>query len=210
MADFSYAPFTLPPEMAELVARLAQAWVEYPERPQPHPGVLSVWDELVENWAEDTSLPLFIRKHKDNRGSLIVHPSGRILVPVDNSPAQWAFGFAMLGRVPTLSDVRDLLTADAIPVAMMLKTVEKPLAHYKCTLRGVVTPNLLGWKVAHVQEVGLSTKEPLTAIHEVRLQQHFRWLVNPRNMFVVPKKYAALGELPEFRDAMRKLLKFGN
>src|SRR5205085_2771916 len=203
---FPVAPAVLPSEMAQLVARLAQTWAEHPSRPKPQPDVLSRWDELIESWVGDISLPLYVRKHKDNRGTELIHPAARTLVPTDNSPAQWALALAVLGETPTLAEVRDLITADAIPVAMIFKRIEKETARFKCTLKQVVNPNDAGWKVAHVEGVGLYRNSSLVDLSMTLLQQHFRWLMNPRNMFVVPTKYAGLGELPEFCDAMRTLI----
>jgi hypothetical protein len=202
---FPAAPTSLPSEMMQLVVHLAQAWANYSDRPKPRPNVLTHWDELIESWAEDTSLPLFVRKHENNRGSVIAHSSGRQVVPTDNSPAQWAFALAVLGETPTLAEIRNLITADAVPVAMVFKRVERLTARFKCNLRRVINPNDAGWKVAHIEGVGLSTNFSLVNFSETQLLQHFQRLMAPRNMFVVPKKYAGLGELPEFCEEMRKL-----
>jgi hypothetical protein len=127
-------------------------------------------------------------------------------VPTDNSPAQWAFALAVLDKTPTLDEVRDLIAADSVPVAMILKRIECSTARFKCTLGRVVNPNAAGWKVAHVKGVGLSSNLPLVDFSETQLRQHFRRLMVPRNMFVVPTRYAGLSELPEFCDAMGKFM----
>jgi hypothetical protein len=200
---FPAAPAVLPPEAEELVVRLAQVWVGHPSRPRPEPKVLDHWDELIEMWADDRSLPLYTRKAANNRGSALPHHSGRVIVPTDNSPAHWSFAAAVLGMTPTLEDVRMLVASDSIPVAMILKSVERRAARFKCTLGKVPSPNASGWKLAHVDGVGLATTVPLTDIGETQLREHFRRLLSPRNMFVVPTKYSGLGELPEFCAAVR-------
>jgi hypothetical protein len=104
---------------------------------------------------------------------------------------------------PSLEEVRLLVSSDSIPVAMILKSVERQTARFKCTLGKVPSPNASGWKLAHVDGVGLATSVPLTDLDETQLREHFRRLMSPRNMFVVPNKYSGLGELPEFREAVR-------
>lgn len=200
---FPAAPATLPLEAKELIVRLARVWATHPSRPQPERNVLDCWDELIVRWADDTSLPLYVRKAANNRGSALLHRSGRVIVPTDNSPAHWSFAAAVLGKTPTLEDVRLQVSTDAIPVAMLLKSVERQAARFKCTLGKVPSSNASGWKLAHVDGVGLATSVPLTDLNETQLREHFIRLMSPRNMFVVPNKYSGLGELPEFREAVR-------
>src|SRR5882672_9964859 len=127
--------------MIDLIVRLADLWAQDPGRPRPATQVCQHWDSLVADWADDISLPLYVRKVDNNRGSLVVHASGRHLVPTDNSPAQWAFALAVLGETPSLQDIRRALVEDRIPVAMVLKQKERAIARYKCTLNRVVNPN---------------------------------------------------------------------
>lgn len=62
------------------------------------------------------------------------------------------------------------------------------------------------WKVAHIDAVGLGNRA-LVDIGESTLRQHFRKLMTPSNMFVVPLKYAGLAELPEFCQAIGTMIK---
>jgi hypothetical protein len=71
---------------------------------------------------------------------------------------------------------------------------------------GLDNPNKAGWKVCHVERVGLATALPLAELPEFQLREHFRRLMAPGNMFVIPKKYSGLGELPEFCDEIARLL----
>src|SRR5690349_2338321 len=110
------------PEMTDLIEQLAKLWADSHARPRPAPHVSQHWDELVNNWADDHSLPLLIRKVNNNRGSVVTHPSGRVLVPTDNSPASWAFARAILGEMPSLEDIRSEFTENKVPVAMIFKS----------------------------------------------------------------------------------------
>lgn len=204
--DFPRAPDPLPTEMTELLRRLAVLWAREPSRARPTFELVEHWDRLINDWTSDLSLPFYIRKYNDNRGSILSHSSGRSLVPVDNSPAQWAFAQAVLGERPSLDDVRHLIAADKVPVAMMLRPKERAAATYSCTLGKAVNPNTYGWKVAHVDAVGLSSRSDILDLPADVLESHFRKLMAPRNMFAIPLRYTGLGELPEFRDAIRAIL----
>ena len=197
----------LPQKMTDLILLLAELWAQNPERPRPAQHVCQQWDSLVADWAADQSLPLYIRKVNNNRGSVVIHASGRSLVPTDNSPAQWAFALAVLGGTPALEDIRKASVGDRIPVAMILKAAERAAAQYKCTLNSVVNPNSFGWKVAHIDGVGLGNRTNVSEVSVPTLQEHFRKFMNPRNMFVIPLKYAGLAELPEFCHALGAFIK---
>jgi hypothetical protein len=168
--------------------------------------VIAHWDALIARWADDRSLPLFVRKHAGNRGAVVVHESGRTIVPVDNSPAQWAFALAVRGDMPSLEWIHEQLAADTIPIAVALKAGERASARYRCTLNRCPSPSASGWKVAHITSVGLISRLALAHLPEDRLRDHFVRLMSPRSMFVVPRAYAGLGELPEFCEELQKVL----
>ena len=199
------APTSLPAGMPALVEELARLWAQASQRLRPDAKVSRHWDHLVAAWSVDPSLPLYVRKAENNRGSIVHHASGQNLVPTDNSPAQWAFAKAVLRERPSLEDIYSAIQEDRIPVAMILKVVEKDKATYRCTLPRV-NPNSAGWKVCHVDGIGLGKGGSLEETNLPILQEHFRKLMAPSNMFVIPLRYAGLGELPEFCHAIRKLL----
>jgi hypothetical protein len=116
------------------------------------------------------------------------------------------FAQAVLGEQPSLGRIRRLVADDQVPVAMVLNATEKSKAYYRCTLGKVVSPNAYGWKVAHVDPVGLMSRTSIADVAEPILRSHFRKLMSPRNMFAIPLRYAGLGELPEFCDAIRAML----
>ena len=90
---------------------------------------------------------------------------------------------------------------------MIFKSAEFARARYQCTLSKSPNPNAAGWKVAHIDPVGLVKRADVTTIEESVLREHFRKLMKPSNMFVIPLKYAGLGELPEFCQAIQALIK---
>jgi len=128
------------------------------------------------------------------------------LIPSDNSPAQWAYASAVLGDVPSLEQIRESIHEDRIPIAMVLPPGERTLATYRCTLGKSINPNSAGWKVCHIQGVGRRARTPVVDVDDRLLREHFRKFMAPSNMFVIPLKYAGLGELPEFCEAMGRLL----
>ncbi|MGE4110759.1 MAG: hypothetical protein AB7E73_08670, partial [Burkholderiales bacterium] len=112
-------PKLLPADLALLVEKFGETWAASSIRPSPKPEILNHWATLVRSWASDPELPLLVRKHRNNRGSQIIHLSGRILIPSDNSAAHWAFTLASEGIRPTLDQIRSWFEQDKIPVVMI-------------------------------------------------------------------------------------------
>lgn len=115
----------LPLEPSATLTRFAEGWMQSPMRPHPAPEVLARWDALLSQWIEEPTISLLIRKYNDNRGHALHHSYGRILVPADNSPAQWVFALALNGYCPSLEQLSLQLTTGELPVAMALGTKER-------------------------------------------------------------------------------------
>ena len=195
MPSLTRCPDQLPSELSSLLENFGRAWAINPSRPNPASHVIEHWSKLLTEWAGAEDLPLFVRKHANNRGSIIAHDSGRSLVPCDNSPAHWAYVLASQGDCPSINDIRELLAQDLIPAAMIQKTVERPIAKYHHTLATEFNVNTYGWKLAHIEGVGLKTRTPISSIPIARLKSHFRCLMVPVNMFVVPLEWGGIAEL---------------
>ena len=96
-----------------------------------------------------------------------------------------------------------MLSIDRVPVAMVLKASEKVGAKYRCTRQSTPGPNQMGWKVAHIDDVGLGYSGSVTSAQIRELKKHFVRLLSPSNMFLVPKAYAGIAETPDFVEAFR-------
>jgi hypothetical protein len=66
-----------------------------------------------------------------------------------------------------------------------------------------VPVNQAGWKLCHIEAVGLGHCGLLPNVPIRTLETHFRNLMNPRNMLVLPKTYGALGEIAAFLEGYR-------
>lgn len=197
------APVRAPDSIAHGLALAARAWAVDPMRPRVAPEVLAHWDGLLDAWIAADDLPLYVRKSSENRGHALRHVSGRTIVPTDNSPAQWSCVLALQGGTPSLDDIRELVAADRIPVAMVLKRTEKEGARYRCSRSPVPNPNTLGWKVAHIENVGLGYGGPLLESPLPDLAAHHKRFLAPSNIFLIPKDYAGAAETPDFIEAFR-------
>ncbi|MGP8069364.1 MAG: hypothetical protein ACLP5V_05695 [Candidatus Bathyarchaeia archaeon] len=196
MNTFPVAP-ELPKELKDLITKLGKLWAEDPKRPQPKRSVLQHWKKLISDWADDDSLPLYVRK-KSDRGAVVSHFSGRSLVPTDNSPAQWAYVQSYRGCKPSLKDIAKMVNGDQVPIAMVLTRQERKKAEHTYLLKEFDNEsiNSAGWYLAHIEPVRLNGK--LTKLDISAIKKHFVRLMSPSNMFVVPTKYAGLAGLPEF------------
>lgn len=195
MTSLSHCPEVLPSELTSILERFGRNWAKSALRPQPPTHIVEQWANLLAEWVAADDMPLFVRKSSCSRGSVVVHESGRSLVPCDNSPAHWAYIKALREECPSLGEVKTLLANDDIPVAMIQKAKEKPSSQYHCILPKNFNINEFGWKLAHIEGVGLKNRAPLSSFPFVRLASHFRLLMSPANMFVVPLAWAGIAEI---------------
>jgi hypothetical protein len=107
---------------------------------------------------------------------------------------------------PSLDEVKAMLAGDKIPIAMVMKAIERPGATYRCTRQTVEGPNARGWKVAHIRDVGLGYTCELERLPLSVLRDHFVRFLSPANMFLVPKAYAGVAETPEFIEVFGQRL----
>lgn len=190
------------PDLDAPLRLFATAWAKSPLRPIPSAASAARWDAFARKWADDPSPPLLVRRARGNRGTLVRHDSGRGLVPVDNSPATWAFASSLLGSPPP-DDLLHALRSGLIPVAMVLAQTERASASFQGCLRSSHNLNQAGWKVAHLDPVALPYARSLQSLPIDLLRSHHVRLLSPTNMFLIPKLLGGLAELPVVIDAVR-------
>ena len=197
------APERLPAALSGKISEMGAAWRESETRPRPTREVAAAWGALVDQWAGHAEMPLLIRKAKDRRGQELVHKMGRRIIVTDNSPAHWTTRLALTGIVPSLDEVRQLLEDDKIPMQFAIRAADRSYVKYRCTL-GKYSVGNAGWKLCHIEPVGLNTQKPIEEIAITVLETAFRDLVNPGNHFLVPKDWGGIGEATEFITEMRR------
>lgn len=193
----SVCPELLPADMSNMVSQLGRMWAQSDLCPYVEPQVAHAWSRLLDAWVSDPELPLLVRKSSLVRGSEVIHATGRRIIPCDNAPAQWVCNLAVRGETPSIEDIKTGFESDAIPVSFAHKANEKERRKYHCTL-GKFSVNKAGWKLCHIQPVGLSSRSPLSDFKIEELQQAFIKLLSPGNYFLIPMRWGGLGEVEEF------------
>lgn len=204
MPSLPTCPNPLPSDIDGELQRLAQLWAKHPLRPRIENEVAEYWERLIALWVADASLPLLIRKTEKGiaRGEVVRHKSGRDLVPTDNSPASWSYMAAFTGQRPSVEDIQMALSADTIPVTMVLDRESKARAKFKCCRTSSASPNEKRWKVCHKRPVGLHGRASIIDRPITELHAHFRDFLSPSNIFLVPLLLGGLGEIPHFIEAV--------
>jgi hypothetical protein len=101
----------------------------------------------------------------------------------------------------TAMEILSLWTSRPIYFALS----ERARIKYKATLSScAVNLNQDGWKLCHINPVGLGSRVPIQDLPIGQLENHFRLLLKPSNHFLVPKRWSGLGEIPEVIDEIRK------
>jgi len=78
---------------------------------------------------------------------------------------------------------------------------------YKCTLSSGDNVNKRGWKLCHIEDVGLKTKIAINTLSLEILMKHFKLLMAPSNHFLIPLDWGGLGEVPEVIDEIAAIEK---
>lgn len=190
-------------ELSRELREVGKLWAASKYRPRVQADLRQRWDKLIDTWA-DSELPLVVRKSSGLRGGTITHSRGRTIVLADNSPAQWAFMRAFQGLSYSLDEIRVQLESGKIPFAFATKRSEKSQMTYTGNLSAADNLNKRGWKLCHIDGVGLRSATRIEDFSLERLVTHFRLLLKPSNHFLVPLSWAGLGELPEVIDEVRK------
>jgi hypothetical protein len=111
---------------------------------------------------------------------------------------------ALQDQCPTLPAAADALSNDRIPIALAFSAAEKAKAKYVGALRREFNVNKFGWKLGHLRRIGLKRRGELPTFPINELEDHFRNLMDPANMFVVPMAWSGLAEISEMTEAIRK------
>ena len=193
-------PKQLPSDINDAATNLARAYLKSDLRPRLDPKVLSHWDKLIDEWIKSKDLPLFIRKQSADIGDILHHrPTGRTLAPCDNSPAHWAILTAFQnGENYTLDDIRKSLDDHLIAVTMTMSKADVDASKMKGQLVKLGSANDKGWKVDHIENVGLKQRIRIQDMNISDLELHFRRLMSPSNIILVPSTLKGLGDMPMF------------
>lgn len=191
--------------MEDSIGDLGAQWARESSRPRVTRQTLEGWHALLHDWIADESIPLLIRKASTVRGSEVIHSSGRIIVPTDNSPAQWACYLAVTGVFPSIDEIKHRFDSSTIPVSFAHKPSERDQRRHHGTL-GKFSVNKQGWKLCHIEEVGLKSRDRLEDIDMTKLEMAFCRLLDPSNYFLMPLKWGGLGEVNAFIDGFKSNL----
>lgn len=184
-----------PPELVEKVKDLGREWNRL--RPRFDPNVEGEWDEVIERWADESDIPLIVRKGSGARGTEVTHTSGRRIIISDNSPAQWVCYLALSGETMSLDRIRQAILGDKIPITFAISKENKPKVTHKETLKKY-SINKLGWKLCHKDPVGIRNNEDIRTMNIDTVIELFKKLLKPSNFFLIPMEWGGLGEIKEF------------
>ena len=181
---------------------LGRLWKQSDSNPKINEKIKEKWEQLIIDWKENKKLPLIVRKGSGIRGSELVHITGRRIIITDNSFSQWVYSNVLDGIVYSLDDIDKMLKNDEIPMCFARKKEDANKIKFKKVL-GNYSVNKRGWKLCHIDSVGLNSKAPIQKIDINELEKHFIKLGNPKNMFLLPLEIGSLGEIQEFIEEQK-------
>lgn len=183
------------------IREIGALWRSSPNNPSIDQEVVNQWEKLIDDWIKDSNMPLIVRKETNKRGQAFRHSiTGREIIIADNSVALWVYGHVLKGKVFTLSQIRELLQNNELPVVFMAtKEIRKNAKYAKALGKNPLS----NWKLCHIESIGLNTNTPIIDLDIEVIKEHFRKYVNPKNMFVLPKEIGDLGEIEAFIEQQK-------
>lgn len=183
------------------IREIGALWRSSPNNPPIDQEVVNQWEKLIDDWIEDSNMPLIVRKETNKRGQAFIHSTtGREIIIADNSVALWIYGHVLKGKVFTLSQIRKLLQNKELPVVFMATKEIKKKAQYA---KALGKNPLSNWKLCHIESIGLNTSTRIVDLDIKAIKEHFRKYVSPKNMFVLPKEIGDLGEIEAFIEQQK-------
>lgn len=187
-------------EIRMKIKEIGALWCNSPNNPQINVEILDKWDKLIDEWVADKNMPLIIRKETNKRGQSFMHPCGREIIISDNTVAIWVYSNVLKGKVFTISQIKELLSQNELPMVFMATKEVKANAKYTKPLGNY---SLSDWKLCHIQPVGFNTHTNINDLDISDIKDHFKKYVNPNNMFILPKEIGYLGEIGTFIEEQK-------
>ena len=185
------------------IKELGRLWKISENRLNISIDVLNSWDDVISEWAKDESMPLIIRKGSC-RGQEFIHPSGRRVIISDNTFALWVYRNVLDKKTYSLSELKNKLSNNEIPMVYALTKDDKTKAKYTKTLgKDAISDTDAKWKLCHIEPVGLNSRKNIEDLDINEIIKYFKRYANPMNMFILPKEIGGLGEIQEFIDEQR-------
>ena len=161
----------------------------------PKPDVIQYWNSVVSEWIDDESMPLFVRKGGEIRGTSITI-GNRAIIKTDNTPAHWIFKKIVFDKAsPTKSRIAEMLENNEFPISFIRKRNE-----YDTLKNGMVSTketrlNEQGWKLAHIERIAIKRGNNVTIDH---YKKHHEIFLSLSNMYLIDKDFSGLAELESF------------
>lgn len=155
------------------------------------------WRAIINEWAEDDSMTLFVRKGSMIRGTKLVHEE-RTITTTDNTPAHWIFKNMVLDRKTfSQKEIAVLIRENKFPISFIRKRSE-----HKTLFDGMVADkntrlNVSGWKLAHIKRIAMKRGKNITIDDYKR---HHLSFLDLSNMYLIDKDFSGLAEVKLFND----------
>ena len=189
-------------EIREKIREIGVLWHSSEHNPSIDEQVLLNWERVLQEWIQDDTMPLIVRKETNRKGQSFIHSCGREVIISDNTFAIWVYGRVMKGEVYTLSELKEMLYRNEIPMVFMQTNDVKEKAKYTKPLGSYSLPE---WKLCHIEPIGFNTNKSIEELDVDSIKEHFMKYANPNNMFVLPKEIGDLGEISIFIDEQRRI-----
>ena len=149
-------------EIRNKIREIGKIWYNSPTKIKLSENSINHWYNIVNEWTNDETLPLIVRKETKRRGEAIIHPCGREIVFSDNTFATWVICNVITNKLYSLEEIKNMLLNDEIPFMFISTKSLKEKAKYKKALGDNET---IGWTLCHKEAIGFNNKDKIEEIN---------------------------------------------
>lgn len=168
----------------------------------PCETIIKSWERVLIEWIKDDTMPLFVRKGAETRGTILENFLQRKIMTTDNTPAHWVFkNIVFEEKKFTKNDIKNLLQNNNFPIAFIKKKEEQNTLIGKMVADNDTRLNNKGWKLAHIEGIAMKRGKNVTLTN---YKEHHKRFLSLTNIYLIDKQYSGLAETVLFNTIVKE------
>lgn len=168
----------------------------------PNVEIINEWQNVIDDWLNDESMTLFVRKGGETRGKITANQLGRNIITTDNTPAHWVFKNLVLDKINyNKIQIDELIKTNRFPISFIRKKSEYETLIGEMVANKSTRLNEAGWKLAHINRIAMKRGNSITLQD---YKNHHMSFLALSNMYLIDKNFSGLAEVSLFNEIVKE------